>query len=202
MNLLEVKNINFKKLGSLVPAIIQNNSTLEVLMVGFMNADALKATIRTGKVTFYSRTKKRLWQKGETSGNTLEVKSITPDCDNDSLLIMADPMGPTCHTGAISCFNTTNETQDIIYELEKVIIDRKNNSIEESYTSSLFKLGECRIAQKVSEEATETIIASLKESKDRVISETADLIYHLIVLLQNRNILWNDILVELKKRRR
>jgi len=202
MNSINISNINFSKLGGLVPAVVQDNKTMQVLMVGFMNKEAFRLTIESGFVTFYSRTKKRIWKKGETSNNTLKLIDIIPDCDSDSLLVLVEPQGPTCHTGNVSCFSTKEDSMKIIFELETVINDRRKVSKEGSYTSSLFEKGEIEIAKKIGEEAMEVAIASLKESKNRVISESADLMFHLIVLLQNRGVSWDDVSDELKKRRK
>ncbi len=194
-------NIDFSKGNGLVPAIIQHYITNTVLMLGYMNEEALLKTKELGKATFYSRSKERLWTKGETSGNFLLVKDILIDCDNDTILVKADPIGPTCHTGNDTCFNeTVNIEKDFLYELEKIIYDRKNNPTEESYTVSLFKKGINKIAQKVGEEATEVVIEAMDNNIELLKEETSDLLYHLLVLLAEKNISLNEINDVLQKR--
>lgn len=181
--------INFDKLNGLLPVCVQDYDTLQVLMLGFMNEEALTKTLETGKVTFFSRTKNRLWTKGETSGNELLVVNYGLDCDNDSLLIQARPQGPTCHTGEVSCFNI--ETQPPLYWFSymfEVFKQRKNNPQDSSYTCSLYEAGLPRMAQKVGEEATEVVIASLALTKEETIAESVDLLYHLFVLLTYQEI--------------
>ncbi|MBU0475499.1 MAG: bifunctional phosphoribosyl-AMP cyclohydrolase/phosphoribosyl-ATP diphosphatase HisIE [Bacteroidetes bacterium] len=194
-------NIDFDKSNGLVPAIIQHYKTNTVLMLGYMNEEAYLKTKELGKATFYSRSKERLWTKGETSGNYLIVKDILIDCDQDTILIKAEPIGPTCHTGNDTCFNeVVEEKNDFLYELEKIISDRKNNPTDESYTASLFKKGINKIAQKVGEEATEVIIEAMDNNLDLLKEETSDLIYHLLVLLAEKNISLNEISEVLRKR--
>lgn len=189
--------LNFKKLGGLIPAIIQDVNTQQVLMLGFMNAEAFEQTKKTKKVTFYSRTRKKLWTKGETSGNFLEVIKIIPDCDNDTILILANPIGNTCHTGEYSCFG---EEEFSLKKLEKIIQKRKKEMPAGSYTTELFKKGLDRITQKVGEEATEVVIASKNRDKKKLKEEVSDLIYHLLVLLTEKKITIEDIEKTLKKR--
>lgn len=194
-------NLDFEKMGGLVPAIIQDNNTGKVLMLGFMNEEAFKKTEKTGKVTFYSRTKQRLWMKGETSGNTLTVVSITADCDNDTLLIKAIPAGPVCHTGADTCFDEKNDEPIMFLKYLQDFIDRRHKEMPEgSYTTSLFNSGVNRMAQKVGEEAVETVIEATNGTDDRLVYEASDLIYHLIVLLTSKGLRIEDLAVELKKR--
>ncbi|NOX17123.1 MAG: bifunctional phosphoribosyl-AMP cyclohydrolase/phosphoribosyl-ATP diphosphatase HisIE [Chlorobi bacterium] len=204
MNLLNVNDfsaIDFKKNGGLVPAIIQNYRTNAVLMLGYLNEDALKKTVESGKATFFSRSKKRLWTKGETSGNFLIVKNILIDCDKDALLIKADPVGPTCHTGSDTCFNEIIKSDNnFLYRLEEIISERKNASAEKSYTASLFKKGINKIAQKVGEEATEVVIEAIDGNAEKLKEETADLLYHLLVLLAEKNISLEEINETLRKR--
>lgn len=176
----------------LVPAIIQDISTQKVLMLGFMNAEVFDKTSKEGKVVFFSRSKQRLWTKGETSGNFLYVKEILADCDHDSILIKADPAGPVCHTGADTCFNESNTTFTL-QELERVISSRKENPDENSYTSSLFQKGINKIAQKVGEEAVELVIESKDDDSQKFLNEAADLLYHFLVLLQAKNFKLNDV---------
>ena len=180
-------DLDFGKMNGLVPAIIQDNYTQKVLMLGFMNEEAYNKTVETGKVTFFSRTKNRLWTKGEESGNFLHVVSIAADCDNDTLLIKVNPAGPVCHTGADTCWGEKNE-QDIMFlkELQDFIDKRHEEMPEKSYTTSLFKSGVNKMAQKVGEEAVETIIEACNGTDERLIYEGADLLYHLIVLLTSK----------------
>lgn len=193
-------NINFSKSpDSLIPAIIQDAHTLQVLMLGFMNEEALQKTKAEGKVTFYSRTKKRLWTKGETSNNFLIVKEILEDCDNDTILIKAEPQGPTCHTGDTSCFGKANDSFSL-QELEKVIIDRKNNPSEKSYTASLFAKGINKIAQKVGEEAVEIVIEAKDNNDELFLGEAADLMFHYLVLLQAKGFTLSDVVKVLEGR--
>lgn len=192
---------DFDKMDGLVPAIIQDSYTQKVLMLGFMNKEAYEKTLTTGKVTFYSRTKQRLWTKGETSGNFLEVVSIKSDCDNDTLLIQAHPTGPVCHTGTDTCWGEKNE-QDIMFlkELQDFIDKRHEEMPEHSYTTSLFRSGVNKMAQKVGEEAVETIIEACNGTDERLIYEGADLLYHLIVLLTYKGYRIEDLVRELKER--
>ena len=193
--------LDFEKMGGLIPAIVQDNNTNKVLMLGFMNEEALEQTLSSGKVTFFSRTKNRLWMKGETSGNTLSVVSITPDCDNDTLLIKAIPAGPVCHLGTDTCFGEKNE-EDIMFlkYLQNFIERRRHEMPEGSYTTTLFQKGINRMAQKVGEEAVETVIEATNGTEDRLIYEASDLIYHLIVLLTSKGLRIDDLASELKKR--
>ena len=177
-------NPDFAKYSdSLVPVIVQDFSTQKVLMLGFMNEEALNKTKLESKVTFYSRSKNRLWTKGETSGNFLLVKEILTDCDNDTVLIKADPTGPVCHTGADTCFRENNQAFTL-QKLEQVIADRKANRAESSYTSSLFSKGINKIAQKVGEEAVELVIESKDNDEVKFLNEAADLLFHYLILLQ------------------
>lgn len=192
---------DFDKMDGLVPAIIQDNNTQKVLMLGFMNQKAYEKTLATGKVTFFSRTKQRLWTKGETSGNFLEVVSVKSDCDNDTLLVQVHPTGPVCHTGTDTCWGEKNE-QDILFlkELQDFIDKRHEEMPENSYTTSLFKSGVNKMAQKVGEEAVETIIEACNGTDERLIYEGADLLYHLIVLLTSKGYRIEDLARELKER--
>lgn len=176
----------------LVPAIVQDAISNKVLMLGFMNEDALAKTKADGKVTFFSRSKQRLWTKGETSNNFLLVKGIISDCDNDTLLIKASPTGPVCHTGADTCFNENNSSFSL-EKLENIITDRKNNPSASSYTSSLFAKGINKVAQKVGEEAVELVIESKDDNKEKFLGEAADLLYHYLVLLQAKNYKLEDV---------
>jgi phosphoribosyl-ATP pyrophosphohydrolase/phosphoribosyl-AMP cyclohydrolase len=177
--------VDFSKYtDGLVPAIIQDDITGKVLMLGFMNEAALAKTQELNKVTFFSRSKNRLWTKGEESGNFLLLKSISSDCDEDSLLIKVDPVGPVCHTGADTCWSEKNSSSNFLFELEKIIVDRKNNPSEKSYTSSLFEKGINKIAQKVGEEAVELVIEAKDNDADLFKNEAADLLFHYLILLQ------------------
>ena len=193
--------INFKRNNSLIPAIIQDAASNKVLMLGYMNEMALKKTLEEGKVTFYSRSRKSLWTKGETSGNYLIVKEIFPDCDRDAVLIKAQPLGPVCHTGQDTCFNEKNDgTSQFLFELEKIIDNRKRMQKARSYTSHLFREGKKKIAKKIGEEATEVVLEALDDQPDRLIEESADLLYHLLVLFSAHDIKLSDVLNLLEKR--
>ena len=185
----------------LVPAIIQDDLTGRVLMLGFMNADALEETKRTNRVTFYSRSKQRLWTKGETSGNFLAVVSFMPDCDADTILIKANPAGPVCHTGADTCFGEANRP-DLLSELEAVIAERAAGPNKDSYVSRLFAKGLNKIAQKVGEESVEVVIAAKDDDPAAFKGEAADLMFHLLILLQAKGVRFGDVLDELASRRR
>jgi phosphoribosyl-ATP pyrophosphohydrolase/phosphoribosyl-AMP cyclohydrolase len=191
--------IDFEKTQGLVPVIIQDVHTLEVLMLGYMNQEAWDKTLAEGKVTFFSRSKNRLWTKGEESGNFLFVKETHIDCDNDTILIKATPVGPTCHTGSRSCFKT-DYNQNFIFELEQIIADRYENPSEESYVNKLRAKGLNKIAQKVGEEGVETVIAALAETDVDFVNESSDLIFHLLVLLREKGKTLADIGLNLKGR--
>ncbi len=193
--------INFEKSGGLVPAVIQDVKTAKVLMLGYMNQESLEKTKRENKVTFYSRSRKQLWTKGETSGNFLLVKEILADCDADTLLIKAEPTGPVCHTGQDTCFNETNK-QGLLFlnSLEQLINERKEKMPENSYTTELFQKGIRRIAQKVGEEANEVVIEAVAGDTERLKEETADLLYHLIVLLAENGLSLPDVCDVLENR--
>lgn len=194
-------NLDFDKVDGLIPAIIQDNETNKVLMLGYMNQEALDKTKELGKVTFYSRTKQRLWTKGEESGNFLKVISIQEDCDQDTLLIKVNPVGPVCHTGADTCFKEEN-CEDIMFfkHLQRFIEKRHKEMPEGSYTTSLFQSGVNRMAQKVGEEAIESVIEACNGTDDRLIYESADMLYHLIVLLTSKGLSIEDLSRELQKR--
>ncbi|HCC52506.1 MAG TPA: bifunctional phosphoribosyl-AMP cyclohydrolase/phosphoribosyl-ATP diphosphatase [Porphyromonadaceae bacterium] len=193
--------LDFSKMDGLVPVIVQDAQTNVVLMLGFMNEDAYRVTVESGKVTFFSRTKQRLWTKGETSGNFLHVVKILSDCDNDTLLIKANPVGPACHTGAETCFGESNkEGIFFLHYLQDFITRRFIEKPEGSYTTSLFNKGVNRMAQKVGEEAVETVIEATNGTDDNFIYEASDLIYHLIVLLTSKGFSIEDLAKELKKR--
>lgn len=194
-------NINFEKYPEgLVPVIVQDNITAKVLMLGFMNTDALNKTRETRLVTFYSRSKKRLWTKGEISNNYLHLVDIKADCDNDTLLIKAIPDGPVCHTGADTCFNEKNVNDNFLIDLEKIINDRKQNPTEQSYTSRLFKKGINAMAQKVGEEAVELVIEAKDNDPVKFTNEAADLLFHYLVLLHGKGHSLSDVIEVLKER--
>src|SRR5688572_23666042 len=196
---MSVMNINFSKSDGLVPCIVQDAKTNQVLMLGFMNDEAYQKTVREKRVTFFSRTKQRLWTKGETSGNYLMLSEILIDCDQDTLLIKANPVGPVCHTGADTCFNEKNDGWSL-NALEAVIKDRKFNPVKGSYTASLFESGINKVAQKVGEEAVELIIEAKDDNKELFLNEAADLMFHYLVLLTQKGFSLNDVLEVLKKR--
>ena len=194
--------INFEKCGGLVPAIIQDAKTKSVLMLGYMNQEALDKTMKTKKVTFWSRSRNCLWTKGETSGNFLNLVSIKVDCDNDTLLVQANPDGPTCHKGTDTCWGEDNEQNPLLFltELQDFINRRHEEMPEGSYTTSLFKDGVNRIAQKVGEEALETVIEATNGSSEKLVYEASDMMYHLIVLLTSKGLRIEDVAAELAKR--
>ena len=195
--------LNFNKLaGDILPAVIQDNTTGKVLMLGFMNKEAYDKTVSTGLVTFFSRTKNRLWTKGEESGNFLKVVTIQPDCDQDTLLIKVNPVGPVCHTGTDTCWGEENKAEDILFlkHLQDFIDKRKREMPQGSYTTTLFEDGLSRMAQKVGEEAIETVIEAMAGNDERLLYEASDLVYHLIVLLSHKGYRIEDIARELKKR--
>jgi phosphoribosyl-ATP pyrophosphohydrolase/phosphoribosyl-AMP cyclohydrolase len=194
-----MNNINFSKSNGLVPAVIQDNTSMQVLMVGFMNEEALEKTKKEGKVTFFSRSKNRLWTKGETSGNFLLVKEITSDCDNDTILIKVEPAGPVCHTGRISCFGE-EKAKGFLYKLEKIIDQRINDDVPDSYTNKIFKKGINKAAQKVGEEAVELIIEARDNNIELFKNEAADLLYHLLILFKLKEVTLQEIEEILKNR--
>lgn len=198
-NLVRMKQIDFTKGNGLVPVVIQDNNTLQVLMVGYMNKEALKKTEKEKRVTFFSRSKNRLWTKGETSGNYLYVEEILSDCDNDAILIKVKPAGPVCHTGNISCFGGET-SKGFIYELEKVIFQRIDDDIKDSYTNKLFKNGINKVAQKVGEEAVELVIEAKDNNIELFKSEAADLLYHLLILLKTKEVSFCEVEEILKSR--
>ncbi len=197
--------IDFAKGGGLVPAVVQDAVTRRVLMLGYMNEEAYKLTLDRGLVTFFSRSRNRIWTKGETSGNFLQVREILADCDGDTLLVKAIPSGPVCHTGADTCFGEENQPSEIsspefLFYLESVIRDRRTNPIEGSYTNHLFSRGLNKIAQKVGEEAVELVIASKDDDKDLFLGEAADLVYHFLVLLAQKDTTLAEVIDVLKDR--
>lgn len=193
--------LDFDKMNGLVPAIIQDDKTNKVLMLGFMNKEAYERTVEGGKVTFFSRTKNRLWTKGEESGHFLHVVSITSDCDHDTLLIKVDPVGSVCHTGTDTCWGETNEEPVLFLKALQDFIDRRYQEMPEgSYTTSLFQSGVNKMAQKVGEEAVEAVIEATNGTDERLIYEGADLLYHLIVLLTSKGYRLEDLARELESR--
>lgn len=197
------ERINWDKVDGLVPAIVQDFQSSQVLMMGYMNQDALAKTGETGQVTFFSRTKERLWTKGETSGNVLALKNISLDCDNDTLLVKVDPVGPTCHKGTTTCWDgdPQEESQMVwLHQLEQLLAARKNADPDSSYTASLYARGTKRISQKVGEEGVEVALAATSGDKAELVCESADLIYHLLVLLQDQGLSMDDVINKLKER--
>ena len=197
-----IDTLNCEKMNGLIPAIIQDATTRQVLMIGYMNKEALAKTLEERRVTFWSRTKERIWQKGETSGYVLEVASMKADCDGDALLVYVHPTGPVCHTGVHTCFGEedADEASSVFGRLENIIRDRRQHQPEGSYTAKLFQQGTGRIAQKVGEEAIETVVAALQQDREALKEESADLLYHLIVLLEDRGVSLADVAGVLKRR--
>jgi phosphoribosyl-ATP pyrophosphohydrolase/phosphoribosyl-AMP cyclohydrolase len=187
-----MNQIDFKKMNGLVPVVIQDNATLQVLMVGFMNEEALEKTNSEGKVTFFSRNKNRLWTKGESSGNFLYVKEIATDCDNDALLIKVDPAGPVCHKGTISCFNN-DSPRGFLFRLEQIVNQRIEENAADSYTNKIFRQGINKTVQKVGEEAVELIIEAKDDNLDLFRNEAADLLYHLLILFKAKGVTLTEI---------
>jgi len=197
-----VNEINWEKVGGLIPSIIQDANSGAVLMLGYMNCEALQATIDKKFVTFFSRSKQRLWMKGEVSGNRLSLREITLDCDHDSLLVQVDPCGNTCHQDKVSCFSGIQQDNfNTVKVLQEVIKQKMNLMPEKSYTADLMRQGINKIAQKVGEEAVEVVVAALAENKEAFVNESADLLYHLILLLSVRNVYWEEVLSCLEARR-
>jgi phosphoribosyl-ATP pyrophosphohydrolase/phosphoribosyl-AMP cyclohydrolase len=196
-----IMDIDFKKYSDgLVPAIVQDSDTQKVLMLGFMNEAALQQTMREGKVTFYSRSKKRLWTKGEESGNFLELRSVAADCDHDTLLIKAHPLGPVCHTGADTCWSEENHNDNFLLYLEDIIALRKKALPEESYVASLFAKGINKVAQKVGEEAVEMVIEAKDDNETLFLNEAADLLFHYLILLHAKGYRLKDVTGVLQER--
>lgn len=197
------ERIDWEKVDGLVPAIVQDYQSSQVLMMGYMNPAALEKTGETGQVTFFSRTKERLWTKGETSGNVLQLQNMSLDCDNDTLLVKVNPIGPTCHTGTTTCWDgdKQEESQMVwLHQLEQLLAARKDADPESSYTASLYARGTKRISQKVGEEGVEVALAATSGDKAELVCESADLIYHLMVLLQDQGLSMNDVVNKLKER--
>ncbi|HHX8435089.1 MULTISPECIES: bifunctional phosphoribosyl-AMP cyclohydrolase/phosphoribosyl-ATP diphosphatase HisIE [Vibrio diabolicus subgroup] len=197
------ERINWEKVDGLVPAIVQDFQSSQVLMMGYMNQDALAKTGETGQVTFFSRTKQRLWTKGETSGNVLQLVNMQLDCDNDTLLVKVNPIGPTCHLGSTTCWDVDpqEESQMVwLHQLEQLLAARKSADPDSSYTASLYARGTKRISQKVGEEGVEVALAATSGDKAELVCESADLIYHLMVLLQDQGLSMNDVVNKLKER--
>ena len=196
-----LEKIDFAKGGGLVPVVVQDADTLKVLMLGYMNREALEITRKSGRATFFSRSRNELWEKGETSGNWLEVRDVSADCDNDTLLLKVIPKGPVCHTGNDTCFNEQNRYDlSFLKKLDDLIGERKRELPENSYTTSLFRAGVNKVAQKVGEEAVELILEAKDDNDDLFLNEGADLVYHLLVLLHHKGHSLNDIVSVLEKR--
>ncbi len=199
MHKISSSAIDFQKSGGLVPVIVQDAATRSVLMLGYMNAAALDKSQAEKRLTFYSRSKERLWTKGETSGNYLDLVDLQLDCDNDTLLALVKPKGPTCHTGTVTSFGTNNQAE-FVRHLEKVIQLRRDNPSDKSYTSSLFLKGINKVAQKVGEEAVELVIEAKDDNKELFLNEAADLLYHYLVLLAAKGYVWDDVMSILQAR--
>ncbi|EGU32266.1 bifunctional phosphoribosyl-AMP cyclohydrolase/phosphoribosyl-ATP pyrophosphatase protein [Vibrio ichthyoenteri ATCC 700023] len=198
-----IERIDWQKVDGLVPVIVQDFLSSQVLMMGYMNQDALVTTGETGHVTFFSRTKQRLWTKGESSGNVLKLVNAALDCDNDTLLVKVTPVGPTCHTGTTTCWDADKQEESQLvwlHQLEQLLADRKNADPDSSYTASLYARGTKRISQKVGEEGVEVALAATSGDKAELVCESADLIYHLLVLLQDQGLSLNDVINKLKER--
>lgn len=198
-----VERIDWQKVDGLIPAIVQDFDSSQVLMMGYMNPEALEVTLATKQVTFYSRSKQRLWTKGETSGHVLQLRNLALDCDQDTLLVKVNPIGPTCHTGTTTCWDgdSQQESQMVwLHQLEQLLAARQSADPESSYTASLYASGTKRIAQKVGEEGVEVALAAATGDKAELISESADLIYHLLVLLQDQGLALSDVIDKLKQR--
>jgi len=198
--MIDISKLDFSKSNGLIPAIIVDKFTNQILMLGFMNEESLRLTISTGKVTFFSRTKNRLWVKGETSGNHLLVNDIISDCDDDSLIVYAEPTGPTCHTGDYSCFKIEKNKTAFLFYLAGIIKERKEKLPENSYTTKLFKEGRDRIIQKFGEESVECLIAAKNGDKEQIKYEVADLLFHLLVMLEEQEIKFDEVVEELISR--
>ncbi|NRA55971.1 MAG: bifunctional phosphoribosyl-AMP cyclohydrolase/phosphoribosyl-ATP diphosphatase HisIE [Gammaproteobacteria bacterium] len=199
--MLNIEQLDWDKVNQLMPVVVQDATNGKVLMLGYMNREALTKTLAIKKVTFYSRTKQRLWTKGESSGNHLELTDISKDCDNDTLLIMAKPVGPTCHLGTTSCFaDSEGFTLDFISQLDGVINQRYLNRDDKSYTSSLFDSGVKRMAQKVGEEGVEVALAAATDDRAELVNESSDLLYHLLVLLRGKDVPLTEVIENLKQR--
>jgi len=196
----QLSQLDWQKTDGMMPAIVQHAVSGEVLMHGYMNQQALAKTLEIGKVTFWSRTKQRLWTKGETSEHFLNVVSITPDCDNDTLLVLANPVGPTCHRGTSSCFSPAAADWTFLYQLEQLLAERKHADPKSSYTASLYASGTKRIAQKVGEEGVETALAATVNDRFELTNEASDLVYHLLVLLQDQDLNLSAIIENLRQR--
>ncbi|EPB0845732.1 bifunctional phosphoribosyl-AMP cyclohydrolase/phosphoribosyl-ATP diphosphatase HisIE [Yersinia enterocolitica] len=196
----QINQLDWEKVDNLMPAIVQHAVSGEVLMMGYMNKEALAVTEETGKVTFFSRTKQRLWTKGESSGHFLNVVNIYPDCDNDTLLILVNPIGPTCHLGNNSCFAPATSDWGFLYQLEQLLASRKSADPASSYTAKLYASGTKRIAQKVGEEGVETALAATVNDREELTNEASDLMYHLLVLLQDQDLDLSKVIGRLRER--
>jgi len=196
----QINQLDWEKVDNLMPVVVQHAVSGEVLMMGYMNKEALGVTQSSGKVTFYSRTKQRLWTKGESSGHFLNLVSIYPDCDNDTLLALVNPIGPTCHKGNNSCFHPAATDWGFLFQLEELLASRKNADPESSYTAKLYASGTKRIAQKVGEEGVETALAATVNDRFELTNEASDLMYHLLVLLQDQDLNFSTVIENLRQR--
>lgn len=200
LNKSEIGALDWQKMGGLIPAVVQDHRTGEVLMLGYMNAEAIAASLESGFVTFFSRSRGQLWQKGETSGNRLAVRGIFSDCDSDALLVLADPEGPVCHLGTRSCFEAPSPATAWLGELSSIIAERARSGDSSSYTRKLLSEGPSRIGQKIGEEGVELALAAVTRDPDGCVDEAADLIYHLTVLMEARGFSWDDVASRLRER--
>jgi phosphoribosyl-ATP pyrophosphohydrolase/phosphoribosyl-AMP cyclohydrolase len=196
----DVPSLAWEKMGGLIPALVQDSLTCEVLMLGYMNAEALGATLESGFVTFFSRSKQRLWEKGETSGNRLQLSGIFADCDGDALLVLAEPQGPVCHLGTQSCFQAPTAGTGWLGQLSSIIAERARSGDASSYTRKLLDEGAARIGQKIGEEGVEVALAAVARDVEGCVEEVADLVYHVSVLMEARGFGWNDVAAKLKGR--
>ncbi|NRN28547.1 bifunctional phosphoribosyl-AMP cyclohydrolase/phosphoribosyl-ATP diphosphatase HisIE [Photorhabdus heterorhabditis] len=200
LTIQQIEKLDWEKVSYMMPVIVQHAVSGDVLMMGYMNKEALNITISSGKITFFSRRKQRLWTKGESSGHFLNLVKIYPDCDNDALLALADPIGPTCHSGTNSCFAPAQTESGFLFQLEKLLASRKTADPNSSYTAKLYASGTKRIAQKVGEEGVETALAATVNNREELTNEAADLMYHLMVLLQDQNLDLSCIIRRLRER--
>ncbi|KOY63883.1 bifunctional phosphoribosyl-AMP cyclohydrolase/phosphoribosyl-ATP diphosphatase HisIE [Photorhabdus heterorhabditis] len=200
LTIQQIEKLDWEKVSYMMPVIVQHAVSGDVLMMGYMNKEALNITISSGKITFFSRRKQRLWTKGESSGHFLNLVKIYPDCDNDTLLALADPIGPTCHSGTNSCFAPAQTESGFLFQLEKLLASRKTADPNSSYTAKLYASGTKRIAQKVGEEGVETALAATVNNREELTNEAADLMYHLMVLLQDQNLDLSCIIRRLRER--
>jgi phosphoribosyl-ATP pyrophosphohydrolase/phosphoribosyl-AMP cyclohydrolase len=198
----EINSLAWEKMCGLLPAVVQDQATGQVLMLGYMSREALAATLEKGRAVFHSRSKERLWEKGETSGNSLAVREVLADCDGDALLVKAEPAGPTCHLGTVSCFGGDADGSGFLGALSRIVASRAGGDPAESYTARLLEEGPAKVAQKVGEEGVELALAAVSRDREGCVEETADLLYHVAVLMEARGFGWEDVAAVLRKRHR